>query len=299
MGFKSGFVTVIGRPNVGKSTLINALSEEKISIVTPKPQTTRKNIKAIYTDDFCQMVFCDTPGIHEPKTRLGEYMVNAAKSAFEETDVIIFITALQKGEKIPKEDVHILQLLSEVKNIPKIFVLNKCDTIDQQTAVSIIALYTEKAAFDEVIAISAKDGFNIKPLKTLIIDNLPEGPMYYDKDQITDQTMREMAEEMIREKMLYFLSEEVPHGVAVEVENFRQRPDMQLYDIDAIIYCEKETHKGIIIGKGGAMLKKIATQARKSMEYSFDCKVNLKLWIKVKSDWRNDNRMLNKLGYKF
>lgn len=298
MAFKSGFVTVIGRPNVGKSTLINAITKEKVSIVTPKPQTTRKNIKAIYTDNSCQIVFLDTPGIHEPKTRLGEYMVNAANSTFSETDVIVFITAPKKGDMIPSEDIHILELLSEVEKIPKIFVLNKCDTVDQHTAGNIISQYSEKASFDEMLAISAQDGFNVDSLKSLIVDHLSEGPLYYDEDQITDQTMREMAEDIVREKMLYLLSEEVPHGTAVEVENFKQRPDKQLYDIDAVIYCDKETHKGIIIGKGGAMLKRIGTEARKSMEASFDSKVNLKLWVKIKNDWRNDNKMLNKLGYK-
>ncbi|MFA5341054.1 MAG: GTPase Era [Clostridia bacterium] len=296
--FKSGFVSVIGRPNVGKSTLINAITKEKISIVTPKPQTTRKNIKAIYTDDSCQIVFLDTPGIHEPKTRLGEYMVNAAKSTFAETDVIVFITAPKKGDQIPDEDLHVLKLLADIKEVPKIFVLNKCDTIDQNTASRIMNMYSASMTFDEMIAISAQEGFNVEPLKTLITNHLEEGPMYYDEDQITDQTMREMAEDIIREKMLYLLSEEVPHGTAVEVENFKQRPDKKLYDIDAVIFCDKESHKGIVIGKGGSMLKRIGTEARKTMETSFDSQINLKLWVKIKNDWRNDNKMLNKLGYK-
>jgi len=298
MAFKSGFVTVIGRPNVGKSTLINAITKEKISIVTPKPQTTRKNVKAIYTDDVCQIIFLDTPGIHEPKTKLGEYMVNAAKSTFSETDVIIFIIAPKKSDQIPPEDLHILELLTEIKDIPIILILNKCDTIDQNTAGDILSHYSKKFEFNEMLAISAQDRFNVDSLKHIIINYLPEGPMYYDEDQITDQTMREMAEDIIREKMLILLSEEVPHGTAVEIENFKQRPDKLLYDIDAVIYCDKESHKGIIIGKGGAMLKKIGTEARKSMEKPFDSKINLKLWVKIKNDWRNDNKMLNKLGYK-
>lgn len=297
MAFKSGFVSIIGRPNVGKSTLVNALSKEKVSIVTPKPQTTRKNIKAIYTDKSCQIVFLDTPGIHDPKTKLGEYMVSSAKAAFKDNDVIVFITAPNKGNHIPQEDLVILEMLNNV-DLPKICVINKCDTIDQATALEYVKEYSEKGKFNDIMAISAQEGFNVEQLKLMIISYLEEGPMYYEEDQITDQTMREMAEDIVREKLLYLLSEEVPHGTAVEIEEFKQRPDKALYDIGAVIYCDKESHKGIIIGKGGSMLKRIGTEARKSMEYSFNSKVNLKLWVKVKSDWRNDNRTLDSLGYK-
>ena len=297
MTFKSGFVSVIGRPNVGKSTLINAITKQKISIVTPKPQTTRRNIKAIYTDESSQIVFLDTPGIHEPKTRLGEYMVTAAKSTFTETDVIVFVTAPKKQHEIPYEDVIILELLSNI-DIPKICVINKCDTIDQPTARWYTEQYSKKVKFDQIMAISAREDFNVEQLKQMIVSYLEEGPMYYDEDEITDQTMRQMAEDIIREKLLFLLSEEVPHGTAVEIELFKKREDKDLYDIEAVIYCDKDSHKGIVIGKGGSMLKRIGTEARKSMEHTFDFKINLKLWVKVKNDWRNDNRMLNTLGYK-
>ncbi len=297
MTFKSAFISVIGRPNVGKSTLINLITKERVSIVTPKPQTTRKNIKAIYTDDSVQMVFLDTPGIHEPKTKLGEFMVSSAKSVFQETDIVVFVTAPKRGTIIPPEDEPILEMLKNA-SLPKVCVINKVDFLSQEEAATYIEAYSKMVDFEKILPTSAKDSLNIDSLKQVIIDLMEEGPLYYDPDQITDQTMRQMAEDFIREKLLYLLSEEVPHALAVEVENFKEREDKKILDIDAVIYCDKESQKGIIIGKDGSKLKKVGTQARKAMEGAFDSKVNLKLWVKVKPDWRNDPRMLGSLGYK-
>ncbi|MFA7673874.1 MAG: GTPase Era [Clostridia bacterium] len=297
MGFKSGFISVVGRPNVGKSTLNNRITGEKVSIVTPKPQTTRKNIKAIYTDKECQMIFLDTPGIHMPHNKLGQYMVESAKSAFSETDLILFITAPKRSGVIPDEDKIIIELLKEVK-LPRICVINKCDTISQEVVAEYITMYSEQLEFDEIVPISAENGKNVDMLKDIVKKYLSEGPMYYDEDEMTDQTEREIAGEIIREKMLFLLQEEVPHCAAVEVESFKQREDKELLDISAVIYCDKNSHKGIIIGKNGDMLKRIGTEARKSMEHALQMKVNLKLWVKVKEDWRNDNNVLGTLGYK-
>ncbi len=293
MSFKSGFVTIVGRPNVGKSTLLNALTGEKIAIVSNKPQTTRSKILSILTTEDCQIVFVDTPGVHRPRTRLGEYMNKVVTSSMEAVDAVLFVTEasrdLSDGEK---------QMLADIfsKKIPVILILNKADALKNKE--ELLARIANVSAFGEysaIIPISAlkKDGVSevLDEIKSL----LPEGPKYYPDDMITDRTEREMVSEIIREKMLRLLDKEVPHGTAVAVESMKEEEG--LTRIGAVIYCEKASHKGIIIGKGGEMLKRIGSYARSDIEKMLDKKVFLELWVKVKEDWRNSSSMLHELGY--
>lgn len=292
--FKSGFITIIGRPNVGKSTLTNRIVGEKLSIVSCKPQTTRNNIRAVLTKEDYQLIFVDTPGIHKPRHKLGEYMVKIAEDSVKEVDLVIFMTTPQ--EEIGKGDEFILEGLKNSKK-PVFLVVNKIDENPSELVASTLQRYSSFMNFDEIIPISAKRDKNIDTLQQLMIKYIPEGPKYYPEDMITDQQERFVISEIIREKALKLLSEEVPHGIAVEILSMKKN-DNGTYHIDANLLCEKNTHKGIIIGKGGKMLKRISTYARQDMEKFLGSKVNLKIWIKVKKEWRDSKFMLKELGYK-
>ncbi|MCY6354862.1 GTPase Era [Clostridium sp. ZS2-4] len=292
--FKSGFITIIGRPNVGKSTLTNKIVGEKLSIVSCKPQTTRNNIRAVLTKEDYQLIFVDTPGIHKPRHKLGEYMVKVAEDSVKEVDLVIFMTTPQ--EEIGRGDEMILEGLKNSKK-PVFLVVNKIDENPSELVASTLQRYSSFINFDEIIPISAKRDKNIDTLQQLMIKYIPEGPKYYPEDMITDQQERFVISEIIREKALRLLSEEVPHGIAVEILSMK-RNDNGTYHIDANLLCEKDTHKGIIIGKGGQMLKRISTYARQDMEKFLESKVNLKIWVKVKKEWRDSKFMLKELGYK-
>ncbi len=292
--FKSGFITIIGRPNVGKSTLLNYLMGEKLSIVSSRPQTTRNNIQTILTRDNFQIVFVDTPGMHKPKHKLGEYMVKIAKDSMQDVDVVLFLTT-PEGE-INKADLHILEQLKQC-NTKVFLVVNKIDENPADRVAKTLDEYTKVLDFKEIIPISAINGKNTEKLLELVVDQLPEGPMYYPEDMITDQQERFIVMETIREKALRLLSQEVPHGIAVEILTMKKNENGS-YLIEANMLCEKNSHKGIIIGKNGAMMKKISTYARQDIEKFLGCKVNLKIWVKVKSEWRDSAFVLKELGYK-
>jgi GTP-binding protein Era len=294
--FKSGFVSITGRPNVGKSTLANNLLGEKLSIISRKPQTTRNTVKAIINTSDSQIIVIDTPGIHKPKTRLGEYMVKLAEGTLNEVDAVLFM--VEATDKYPGAgDIYIAEQLKAVKT-PVILAINKIDLVSKDKLLETINNFSQLMDFKAVIPISATTGEGTDIVIEEIKKLLPEGPKYFPDDIITDQPERILAAELIREKILELVSDEVPHGTGIEVINFREREGKDLVEIEANIYCEKQTHKGIIIGKEGAMLKKIGTLARVEMENLFGVKVFLKLWVKVKPDWRNSSSMLRTLGYK-
>ncbi len=290
--FKSGFATLIGRPNVGKSTLMNRLIGQKIAITSSKPQTTRNRIQTVYTAKEGQIVFVDTPGIHKAKNRLGDYMVNVAEHTLREVDVILWL--VEPSDFIGAGERHILEKLSKV-DTPVILVINKIDTVKKTELLHFIDTYRKERDFEEIVPVSALKGDNTKELIDCIMKYLPYGPAFFDVDTITDQPQRQIAAEMIREKALRCLEEEIPHGIAVTIEKMKRRGD--LTDIEATIVCEKDSHKGIIIGRQGAMLKKIGTQARKDIEAMLDGRVNLQLWVKVKKDWRDSEFLLKNFGY--
>lgn len=294
--FKSGFVALIGRPNVGKSTLMNKIIGQKVAITSNKPQTTRNRIQTVYTSDEGQVVFLDTPGIHKAKNKLGEYMVNVAEKTFEEVDVILWL--VEPDKKLGPGDKHIIQEL-EKTNIPVILVINKIDSVKKEDVPEIINAYKDAFDFKEIIPASAMRGENVDTIVEEILNNLPEGPMYYDEDTLTDQSMRQIVAEIIREKSLHALNEEVPHGIAVTIELMKERETKKgpITDIEATIICEKDSHKGIIIGKKGAMLKKIGSNARYEIEQQLEMKVNLQLWVKVKKDWRDSEFLMKNYGY--
>lgn len=293
---KSGFVTFIGRPNVGKSTLMNRLIGQKIAITSNKPQTTRNRIQTVYTDDRGQIVFVDTPGIHKAKNKLGEYMVGAAEKTIDEVDVVCWLveptTFIVAGEQ------HIIERLKKV-NTPVILVINKIDTVKKEEILPVIDKYRTEVDFAEIIPISARNGNNTDDLVDAIFKYLPYGPMYYDEDTITDQPMRQIVSELIREKALHALNEEIPHGIAVVIDSMKERKGRngKITDIQATIICERDSHKGIIIGKGGSMLKKIGANARYEIEKQLDMKVNLQLWVKVKKEWRDSDILIKNFGY--
>ena len=348
--FKSGFVALIGRTNVGKSTLMNRLIGQKIAITSNKPQTTRTKIRTILTTDEGQAVFLDTPGIHKAKTKLGEYMVNTAERTVAEADLILWL--IEPSDYIGTGDMHIAEVLGRKKtkdtgntdkgsaeksgtqisggkdtkgknnknaskgiisndeedeeinisDIPKVLVINKTDTISKEKLAELINRYKDLCDFDEVVPISALKGYNEDVLKKVIFDLLPEGPMYYDEDELTDQPERQIVAELIREKALKLLDDEIPHGIAVAIEKMKERPSNNMgadpfYDIEASIVCERESHKGIIIGKQGAMIKKIGTAARLEAEALLGCRINLKLFVKVKKDWRDSAFLLKNYGF--
>ncbi|KGM94063.1 GTPase Era [Clostridium botulinum] len=292
--FKSGFISIIGRPNVGKSTLINEILGEKLSIVSCRPQTTRNNIRAILTKDEYQLVFLDTPGIHKPRHKLGEYMVKAAQSSKDEVDLIVFITTPQS--EIGKGDELILENIKNSKK-PVFLIVNKIDENPPELVAETLKKYSEYMEFKEIIPISAQKNKNVDTLLNLMIKYMPKGPKYYPDDMITDVQERFVVSEIIREKALKLLSEEVPHGIAVEIISMKQAKN-GTYHIDANLLCEKDSHKGIVIGKGGQMLKRIGTYARQDISKFLDAKVNLKVWVRVKKEWRDSNFMLKELGYK-
>ncbi len=293
--FKSGFAAIIGRPNVGKSTLMNYLIGQKIAITSKKPQTTRNRIQTVYTDkERGQIVFLDTPGIHQAKNKLGEYMVNAAEHTLEEADVILWL--VEPSNFIGAGERHIIQCLGKTKT-PVILVINKVDTVSRDKILEYIDTYRKVYEFAEIVPVSALRGENMDTLLELIFQYLPRGPLFYDEDTVTDQPERAIVAEIIREKALHALDDEIPHGIAVCVDRMKERKDRKLVDIDATIICEKDSHKGIIIGKGGAMLKKIGSNARYEIELLLDSKVNLKLWVKVKKDWRDSDSMIKNFGY--
>lgn len=294
--FKSGFVTLVGRPNVGKSTLMNRMIGQKIAITSNKPQTTRNRIQTVYHDDRGQIVFLDTPGIHKAKNKLGEYMVNAAESTFKEVDLVLWLveatTYIGQGEQ------HIAEELKK-SAAPVILVMNKIDTVKKNEVLECINAYKDILDFAEIVPVSARKGDNVDELITTMFEYLDEGPQFYDEDTVTDQPERQIVAELIREKALRLLSDEIPHGIAVSIDQMKSRPGRnEFYDIDATIVCEKDSHKGIIIGKQGRMLKKIGTDARKEIEDFLQAKVNLKLWVKVKKDWRDSDFLLKNFGYK-
>lgn len=293
--FKSGFVSIIGRTNVGKSTLINSLVGEKIAITANKSQTTRTVIKAIINNKNSQIIFTDTPGIHKPKTKLGTTMNDNAWSTIPEVDIILFIVeATSNG--IGKGDQMILEKLKE-SNKKAILVINKIDLIEKEKLLNLIELYNKEYNFVATIPISATQNENTNKIITEIEKNLPEGPAYYDVEEYTDQTERQLVEELIREKALRLLDQEVPHGIYVEVEKMKLRKtskNQDIYDIEATIYVLRKSHKGIVIGKDGNMLKRIGTNARQDIEKMLDTKVNLKLWVKIKEDWQDNDSIVKK-----
>ena len=300
--FKSGFVTLIGRPNVGKSTLMNNLIGQKIAITSSKPQTTRNRIQTVYTDETGQIIFLDTPGIHKAQNKLGEYMDSVAERTLSEVDVVLWLieptTFIGKGEQ------HIAELLSATKT-PVILVLNKIDTVEKGELLPVIDKYKDIVNFKACVPVSAVTGENKEDLLKTVFDLLPEGPMYYDEDVVTDQAERQITAELIREQALRRLKDEVPHGVAVVIDSMKEEKDTSvrhshknIMNIEATIFCERDSHKGIIIGKKGAMLKEIGTNARHQISDLLGMKVNLNLWVKVKKDWRNSDSLMKNFGYK-
>ncbi len=291
---KSGFVTLIGRPNVGKSTLMNHLIGQKIAITSNKPQTTRNRIQTVYTDERGQIVFLDTPGIHKAKNKLGEYMVNVAERTLNEVDVILWLveptTFIGAGER------HIVEQLKKTKT-PVILIINKVDTVDKKEIIKYMDTYRKVYDFAEIIPVSALRAQNLDTVLDQVFKYLPYGPMFYDEDTITDQPQRQIVAEMIREKALRCLDEEIPHGIAVAIDQMKERKGGGMFDIDATIICERDSHKGIIIGKGGSMLKRIGSEARRDIENMLEAKVNLQLWVKVKKDWRDSDFLMKNFGY--
>ena len=293
--FKSGFVTIIGRPNVGKSTLMNRLIGQKIAITSNKPQTTRNRIQTVYTDkDRGQIIFLDTPGIHKAKNKLGEYMVHVAERTLNEVDVVLWL--VEPGNFIGAGERHIIEQLEKVTT-PVILIINKVDMVEKDKVLEYIDTYRKVYDFAEIIPTSALRGNNMDEVTDSIFKYLNDGPQFYDEDTITDQPERAICAEIIREKALHALNDEVPHGIAVAIDQMKERKNGSLVDINATIVCERDSHKGIIIGKQGSMLKKIGTNARFEMERLLDTKVNLKLWVKVKKDWRDNDFLIKNFGY--
>lgn len=291
--FKSGYVGIVGRPNVGKSTILNALIGQKIAIISAKPQTTRSKILAIMSDEESQVVFLDTPGFHTPKNKLGENMMKSVDSTISDVDFLLMVVE-------PKTDIspNEFKIMEKIGDVPCILVINKADTVKKEELLPVIAAYSNEHDFKEIVFVSAKTGYRMDELKTVIKDNLSVGPMYYPEDMVTDQQERQIIAELIREKMLNLLDKEVPHGIAIEIVKMktRKKDNETMYDISANIYCEKNSHKGIIIGAGGKTLKQIGTMARRDAETMLSAKVFLELWVKVKADWRNSNNMLKEFG---
>ncbi len=289
---KSGFAALIGRPNVGKSTLMNCLIGQKIAITSKKPQTTRNRIQTVYNSEEGQIVFVDTPGIHKAKNKLGDYMVNVAEHSLREVDVILWL--VEPTDYIGAGEQHIIEQLKKVK-APIILVMNKIDTVKKEELLQYIDAYRKQIDFAEVVPVSALKADNTDVLIEQIMKYLPYGPAFYDEDTITDQPVRQIVEELIREKVLRCINEEIPHGVAVTIESMKYRK--KIVDINAIIICERDSHKGIIIGKGGAMLKKVGSLARPEIEEMLEKQANLQLWVKVKKDWRDSDFMIKNFGY--
>ena len=292
--YKSGFVALIGRPNVGKSTLMNKIIGQKIAITSNKPQTTRNKIQTVYTCDQGQIIFLDTPGIHKAKNKLGEYMVNVAEKTLKEVDVILWL--VEPSTFIGAGEQHIAEQLKDI-NVPVILVINKIDTVKKEEILVFIDAYRKILDFAEIIPASALRDKNADEIVESIFKYLPQGPQYYYEDTVTDQPMRQIVAEIIREKALHALNEEIPHGIAVTIEKMKERKNGKITDIEATIICERDSHKGIIIGKQGSMLKKIGSNARYEIEQMLEMKVNLQLWVKVRKEWRDSDLLLKNYGY--
>lgn len=290
---KSGFISIIGRPNVGKSTLLNAILGEKIAIATDKPQTTRNTIRGIYTNDTSQMVFIDTPGIHKPRTKLGTFMTDSAVNTFKEVDAILFL--VDDSINAGPGDKYIVEMLKNI-NTPKYLVINKIDKLGPMKYKEIFEEYDELKIFDGIFGVSAKENKNVDEVLTALENKMPEGPQYFPADMVTDHPERFIVSEILREKILLYLEDEVPHGVAIEIESFEEEENITR--IGAVIYCERKSHKGIIIGKGGRKLKGIGKSAREEMEALLGTKVFLQLWVKIKENWRDSDFALSNFGYK-
>ncbi|MCL2350586.1 MAG: GTPase Era [Defluviitaleaceae bacterium] len=295
--FKSGFAAIVGRPNVGKSTLLNSLMGEKIAIITNKPQTTRNIVRGIITNDECQIIFVDTPGLHNPKDKLSENMVKMAENSVKGGDIILFVTAPAEKHDIHPADVPILENLSKHSGA-KFLLINKIDTIGKDRILPITQAYNAACAFNETIPISALKGDNLMPLREAILKYLPVGPRFFPDGMMTDAPDAFLVSEMIREKALYMLQEEIPHGIAVEINSLKKRNDKEIIDIQATIYCEKNSHKGMIIGKNGTMMKEIGTRARRDIQRLYDEKINLQIWVKVKENWRDSDFFMRNFGFK-
>lgn len=292
--YQSGFISLVGRPNVGKSTLMNHLIGEKIAITSNKPQTTRNKITSILTKENFQCIFIDTPGIHKPRHKLGEYMMKSAENTLNEVDAVLML--IEPTDRILEADRYVAERLKNVKT-PVILVINKVDTVEKSNLLKIIEVYKNLYEFADIIPISALKGENTDRLLDIIKKYLPEGPQYFPEDMVTDQPERQIASEIIREKALQLLQDEIPHGIAVEIMSMKKRTEKNLVDVEATIYCEKDSHKGIIIGKQGAMLKKIGSRARGDMERLLGSPIYLQLWVKVKKDWRDSDFLLKNFGY--
>ncbi len=292
---KTAFIAIVGRPNVGKSSILNKILGQKITIVSSKPQTTRTRIMGVYTKDEIQLVFIDTPGLHKPKNSLGKYMVRSINESVGGVDACLLVA---ECDKIPGDTEKLLMERFKSLNLPAVLALNKIDRLKEKSElIEKISAYSTEYDFDDIVPVSAQTGSGINDLIKALEKQAEEGMHLFDPDTVTDQPERVLAAEIIREKILRLTDKEIPHGTAVVIERFKQRNESGLTDIDATIYCERTSHKGIIIGKGGSMLKKIGTYARQDMENFFDCKVNLTLWVKVKEDWRNREGILRSLGY--
>lgn len=291
--FKSGFCAIIGMPNVGKSTLLNTIAGQKIAIISDKPQTTRNKILAVYSTDDVQIIFTDTPGIHNPHNKLGEFMVKAANESMRDTDVVLFVVDATKG--IRTKEREIAENIGKL-GIPSILIINKIDLIKKEDLLPMIADFSNINHFDDIIPISAKEADGVPALLSVLEDYLEAGPMFYDEDTVTDQPEKQIAAEIIREKMLWLLEQEIPHGIAIEITRMKEKKNVT--EINATIYCEKKSHKGIIIGKNGDMLKRIGSLARGDIEKMLDKKVYLELWVKIKNDWRNSDFLIKNFGYK-
>lgn len=291
---KSGMIAIVGRPNVGKSTLTNALVGEKIAIVTNKPQTTRNRICAVLNRGECQFVFMDTPGLHRARTRLGDYMVKVARDSVADVDAVMLLV-----EPIPHVGGPEEELIERIKalSVPSVLVINKIDTVKKDELLSVMQAYGEKHSFNAILPVSARNGEGLEELLQVLGEFLPEGPQLFPEDMVTDQPERQVCAEIVREKLLLCLDKEIPHGTAVEVTRFIERDD-EVIEMDATIYCEKDSHKGIIIGKGGAMLKKISTLARQDIERFMGTKVFLQTWVKVKENWRDNLNLIQNFGYR-
>lgn len=294
MTYKSGFITIIGRPNVGKSTLMNRIIGEKVAIISDKPQTTRNRIQTVHTEENMQAIFLDTPGIHKPKNKLGDYMVSISTETLSEVDIILWL--VDESLEIGPGDKYILEQIRDI-DTKKVLVINKVDKIPRDKIQGLIETYEELGVFEDVISISATMGSGVEGLMDRIRELLPEGPQYFPEDTLTDQPERVIVSEIVREKALMYLEDEVPHGVAVGIESMKKRPNKDLVDIDAIIYCERDSHKGIIIGKGGRKLKGIGKSAREDIERLLGSQVNLKIWVKVEKNWRDKEKFIKQFGY--
>ena len=291
--YKSGFCAIIGMPNVGKSTLLNTIAGQKIAIISDKPQTTRNKILAIYSTEDAQIIFTDTPGIHNPHNKLGEFMVKAANDSMRDTDVIVFVVDASKG--IRDKEREIAENIGKL-GMPAVLVINKIDLVKKEDLLPMIADFASMNDFSDIIPISAKASDGVERLISIIKDHLEAGPMFYDEDMVTDQPEKQIAAEIIREKMLWLLEQEVPHGIAIEISRMKEKE--KVTEIHAVIHCERKSHKGIIIGKNGEMLKRIGTLARNDIEKMLGKKVYLELWVKVKTDWRNSDFLIRNFGYK-